>query len=90
MFDKQVDNLRTNHRGVYVLTDAHLASLNGLSPLGPRLGPGPGPQTSDPDGEDEDEDDKAERERLRLHVDAVRSRSLVEPIPPERRGWNSH
>ncbi|KPV73674.1 uncharacterized protein RHOBADRAFT_38274 [Rhodotorula graminis WP1] len=31
LYDKQVDNLRTNHRGVYVLLDQSLRSLRALS-----------------------------------------------------------
>ncbi|GAA5885775.1 hypothetical protein JCM16303_006058 [Sporobolomyces ruberrimus] len=34
LFDKQVDNLRTNHRGVYVLLDNRLRFLERLSPSG--------------------------------------------------------
>ncbi|GAA5882312.1 hypothetical protein JCM3774_005505 [Rhodotorula dairenensis] len=55
LFDKQVDNLRTNHRGVYVLSDLHLASLNGYSAVIPG----------------QDNEDEEDRERLRAHVDAV-------------------
>ncbi|GAA5940755.1 Trs33p [Sporobolomyces koalae] len=32
LYDKQVDNLRTNHRGVYVLLDHRVRSLERLSP----------------------------------------------------------
>ena len=58
LFDKQIDNLRTNHRGVYVLYDQRLPSLKAVPP---RENEGGG-----------EEEDKEEREALQWHVDAVR------------------
>ncbi|KAG0656268.1 Trafficking protein particle complex subunit 33 [Rhodotorula mucilaginosa] len=60
VFDKQVDNLRTNHRGVYVLYDQRLAALKAVPPRDSDNGEGGG-----------EEEDKEEREALQRHVDAV-------------------
>lgn len=82
VFDKQVDNLRTNHRGVYVISDLQFASLRGLSPVPvPGPGPGPGPNPGSEAGattikvegaraEEEDEDEQ-ERRELQAHVNKV-------------------
>ncbi|GAA5985904.1 hypothetical protein JCM10908_006327 [Rhodotorula pacifica] len=59
IFDKQVDNLRTNHRGVYVIHDSALGSLKGLGAL----------QTAS--GAEGEEEDGEERRELQSHVDAV-------------------
>ncbi|KAG2451664.1 hypothetical protein HYH02_003444 [Chlamydomonas schloesseri] len=40
LFKKQVDNLKTNHRGVYVLQDNGFRWLQRLSPPGPGADPG--------------------------------------------------
>lgn len=86
LFDKQVDNLRTNHRGVYVVSDNAFASLNGLSPVsvsvsvsGPPLTAAPGAGTLAAGGGGRHQvvdpgaaEEEEERKQLHNHVEAVR------------------
>lgn len=68
-FDKQVDNLRTNHRGVYVLYDQRLAALKGFPAL--LLGSTEPRGDGDHHQDEEGEEDKEERAALQRHVNAV-------------------